>query len=265
MHLREENVSEEEAKMKLYYFCETCGKSFANKSCLKTHQLHVHQKYSEELPCDVCGKFFRTRELLKQHQEREHSECPRFACNTCGQRFGSNYHLKRHEIIHTDEEFPCELCSRRFKRKDGLETHMSTIHAPRNNESNAQTSDHSGNNNLEFSFEKAIKESECLDHTKSFTELVNFESTSTEFYALDSASHHSNTTGQYIEPFEPLDNVNNEEQRRLEDAEKKQMFEQDIISQIENLSQYKSSAMVRYNINVQVSSLKISHLLNPTH
>ena len=66
MHFREQGLSEEEAKLRLYYFCDTCGKSYANKASLRLHKLHVHEKYSEEVPCDVCGISFRTRELLKQ-------------------------------------------------------------------------------------------------------------------------------------------------------------------------------------------------------
>ena len=64
MHFREQGLSEEEAKLRLYYFCDTCGKSYANKASLRLHKLHVHEKYSEEVPCDVCGISFRTRELL---------------------------------------------------------------------------------------------------------------------------------------------------------------------------------------------------------
>ena len=150
--------------MKLYFFCETCGKSFSNKSSLKTHKLHVHEKYSEEVPCDVCGISFRTRELLKHHQEREHNEWPRFACDTCGQRFGSNYHLKRHQIIHTNEEIPCPLCSRRFKRKDGLETHMSHIHGVTSQELSSYT-------------KSPVQEDRAEDRDeKSFTELISYDS-----------------------------------------------------------------------------------------
>ena len=87
MHFREQGLSEEEAKLRLYYFCDTCGKSYANKASLRLHKLHVHEKYSEEVPCDVCGISFRTRELLKQHQEREHSAEPKFVCEECGQRY----------------------------------------------------------------------------------------------------------------------------------------------------------------------------------
>jgi len=128
MHFREQGLSEEEAKLRLYYFCDTCGKSYANKASLRLHKLHVHEKYSEEVPCDVCGISFRTRELLKQHQEREHSAEPKFVCDECGQRFGNSSHLKRHMTSHSTDGFPCSHCSRVFKRKDGLETHFSHAH-----------------------------------------------------------------------------------------------------------------------------------------
>ena len=178
VHLREQNVSEEEAKMKLYFFCETCGKSFSNKSSLKTHKLHVHEKYSEEVPCDVCGISFRTRELLKHHQEREHNEWPRFACDTCGQRFGSNYHLKRHQIIHTNEEIPCPLCSRRFKRKDGLDSHMSHIHGVTSQEFSSHKK--SPVQDDQDDQEEEQKEEEEGGEEKSFTELISYDSLYTQ-------------------------------------------------------------------------------------
>ena len=31
MHFREQGLTEEEAKLRLYYFCDTCGKNYANK------------------------------------------------------------------------------------------------------------------------------------------------------------------------------------------------------------------------------------------
>ena len=169
-HLKDENASEEESKMKLYYVCEKCGKSFAKKSCLKTHQLHVHEIYSEDIPYDFCGKSFRTRELMKLHQAKDDNECPRF---------------------------------------EEIEVKSQT------------NSKYSEKYSLEFSLEEAIKGSECFDHFT--TELVNFESTSSEFHLTHS--------GQYIETFEPLDDATNEEQRKLEDAEKKkQAFNQGTIN-----------------------------------
>ena len=220
VHLREANVSEEEAKLKLYFFCETCGKSFSNKSSLKSHKLHVHEKYSEEVPCDVCGISFRTRELLKHHQEREHNEWPRFACETCGQRFGSNYHLKRHQIIHTNEEIPCPLCSRRFKRKDGLDTHMSHIHGVTSQELSSYTKS------------PVLEDQEELEQLeqgggdeKSFTELISYDSlyTQKDLLAVEDPfiTPPSLTLDQFEDP--------------LELSQKNET----ILTQLESLSQYK--------------------------
>ena len=58
MHFREQGLTKDKAKLKNY--------TNNNKASLKLHKLHVHEKYSEEVPCDVCGISFRTRELLKQ-------------------------------------------------------------------------------------------------------------------------------------------------------------------------------------------------------
>ena len=184
----------------------------------------MHEIYSEDIPYDFCGKSFRTRELMKLHQAKDDNECPRFLCNTCGERFGSNYHLKRHEVTHTDtdEEFPREFSSRIFKGKNGLSNHISKTLTSKDIEVKSQTnSKYSEKYSLEFSLEEAIKGSECFDHFT--TELVNFESTSSEFHLTHS--------GQYIETFEPLDDATNEEQRKLEDAEKKkQAFNQGTIN-----------------------------------
>ena len=90
---REQGVSEDEAKQKLYHHCDICGKSYVNSAGLRLvqvnrflsgkvkkikdhgrsdllnisnvfvyfriHKRHVHEKFSENVPCDVCGRAFR--------------------------------------------------------------------------------------------------------------------------------------------------------------------------------------------------------------
>ena len=243
--MREENVSEEDAKLKLYYFCEVCGKSFANKSGLNAHKLHVHEKYSAEVPCDVCGISFRTRELLKQHQEREHSESPRFACDTCGLRFGSNYHLKRHEVIHTDEEFPCTFCSRRFKRKDGLDTHMTHIHQ-------AQLQQNNGDKEPSESFDQfSVKEDK---DAKSITDIISMCPDNNQDvysdqgqYHITNIDHSSNVQSHVIDPFLPTQTVSKHHDQQNEFLYQSSKVpppqDHNIMSQIENLSQYKSTTV----------------------
>ena len=245
-HLREENVSEEEANMRLYYVCEVCGKNFRSNGALKTHKLHVHDGFSEEVPCDVCGKSFRTRELLKQHQEREHSVSPKYVCETCGQRFGNSYHLRRHETLHTDEEFPCAFCSRRFKRKDGLDTHMATIH-----DNHHDHQDQTNNNDLE-KLEVANSLSEFMGLRPVEDEVDYFDSTVSELRIIDPFKtsqslvipdpiipnhHHLTHHHETDHHVEALDHHTGQDHYARTDAQQMER----VFSQIESLSQYKST------------------------
>ena len=223
--------------MKLYFFCETCGKSFSNKSSLKTHKLHVHEKYSEEVPCDVCGISFRTRELLKHHQEREHNEWPRFACDTCGQRFGSNYHLKRHQIIHTNEEIPCPLCSRRFKRKDGLDSHMSHIHGVTSQEFSSHKK--SPVQDDQDDQEEEQKEEEEGGEEKSFTELISYDSLYTQKDLLAVADPFITPSSLALDQFQENTPVMTGDPGDPVELNHKT---DTILTQLESLSQYKPTS-----------------------
>ena len=68
MHFRGQGFSEEDAQLKHYYFCGTCGESYANKASLRLHKLYIHRKDIEEVPCNTCGITFRTIELSKRSQ-----------------------------------------------------------------------------------------------------------------------------------------------------------------------------------------------------
>lgn len=64
--------------------CEDCGRSFSNKSNLRTHQRGAH---SEKLPfnCQDCGEGFSYRKELRMHRSSMHSEIhePSFECWLC--------------------------------------------------------------------------------------------------------------------------------------------------------------------------------------
>ena len=128
MHMRETGITQDEVKLKLYHSCDVCQKYYASKVGVKRHKLRVHDNISDQVTCDTCGKNYVNKELLKQHTERTHSSNPKFVCELCDRRFGNNYHLKRHMNIHTAIMLPCPLCSRLFKRKDGLEAHLKSRH-----------------------------------------------------------------------------------------------------------------------------------------
>ncbi|NWW46422.1 MAZ protein, partial [Pedionomus torquatus] len=46
-------------------------------------------------------------------------------CEMCGKAFRDVYHLKRHQLSHSDEKpFQCPVCHQRFKRKDRMSYHV---------------------------------------------------------------------------------------------------------------------------------------------
>ena len=177
----------------------------------------------------MCGISFRTRELLKQHQEREHNECPRFACETCGMRFGNNYHLRRHEVIHTNEELPCPLCSRRFKRKDGLDTHMSHIHGVSNQDYSTQI--------MENTYAKSPLQDTPSDigeednNEKSFTELISYDSLYTQKEFLGTENPFITPSALSVEQF-------GEENYFSDETMELKVKSQSILSHLESLSQH---------------------------
>ena len=86
--------------------CEVCGKSFAYKSSLKTHEKRC--KYSArklvqiEFTCSECKDCFKTKKNLVDHQRGQHGN-KRFPCDVCGKTFkwrsSLSYH-KRHVNHH---------------------------------------------------------------------------------------------------------------------------------------------------------------------
>ncbi|EDW48506.1 transcription factor grauzone [Drosophila sechellia] len=109
-----------------YAIC--CNKKFYKRSFLTDH-IDRHAD-PEKFKCTQCDKRFadkqclRNHELLKHHPEEEKT----FMCEQCPKRYTKQYLLDQHRVIHKERNVVCDLCERRFPNQSLLCTHVKMAH-----------------------------------------------------------------------------------------------------------------------------------------
>ena len=79
--------------------------------------------YSAQLPSPLQGGI--QSELLKH----ELSKLYKYKCDECGKFFTSNWELRRHSTSHSGiKAFVCDLCNKRYTRKENLVLHKKSVH-----------------------------------------------------------------------------------------------------------------------------------------
>ncbi|XP_058246303.1 zinc finger protein 692 isoform X3 [Hemibagrus wyckioides] len=106
----------------------SCGKSFNFKKHLKEHEkLHSDQR---DYICEFCARAFRTSSNLTIHRRIHTGEKP-LQCEVCGftcrQKASLNWHMRKHDA-ERGYRFACEICGRRFEKRDNVTAHRSKSH-----------------------------------------------------------------------------------------------------------------------------------------
>ncbi|XP_064900177.1 zinc finger protein 692 isoform X2 [Columba livia] len=105
-----------------------CGKSFNFKKHLKEHEkLHSDQR---DYICEFCARPFRTSSNLLIHRRIHTGEKP-LQCEVCGftcrQKASLNWHMRKHGAA-ASYAFPCDICGKRFEKRDNVTAHKSKSH-----------------------------------------------------------------------------------------------------------------------------------------
>ena len=130
VHLREEGVSEEQAKQKLYYYCDQCPKRYTKSKSLKKHVKTIHEGIKiksnykpKSIVCELCGFTCTTNQIIKDHMSVKHENDNKYLCKICGKNCGSQLRLRLHMKKHTEMQFKCSYCGKMFRKKENMEAH----------------------------------------------------------------------------------------------------------------------------------------------
>ncbi|XP_070547760.1 zinc finger protein 16-like [Ptychodera flava] len=86
--------------------------------------LRKYLKMSRPFKCTECGKTFKRKYHLKIHQLIHTQKRPHI-CNQCGMTFTQSSNLNTHLKTHSKSQpYACEICDRRFSRKGNLQRHI---------------------------------------------------------------------------------------------------------------------------------------------
>jgi KRAB domain-containing zinc finger protein len=105
-----------------------CGKLFYYHCNLKKHeQTHSDAK---NFMCIICDKFLKTQINLDKHIQFVHLNERKFHCIVCPSIMQTAAALDIHMMIHDNlRPIPCTECDSRFRTKDALKKHTSSIHS----------------------------------------------------------------------------------------------------------------------------------------
>ena len=112
--------------------CNYCNKMFAHSYVLNKHVQSVHLKIrNKKFSCTICSYKSDCSFKVKRHERSVHQKIKDFSCNVCNRKFSRkdklNDHVKAHENI-GNKGFACEICNKKISRKYNLVKHIATVH-----------------------------------------------------------------------------------------------------------------------------------------
>lgn len=125
----ENHVRTHEPKIKQYFPCEDCNRTFTSKKSRIYHSLAAHSPEPPRTKCEHCGKMVISM-ALKQHIHDSHTKQRKYQCKICQKNYLTSTYLREHQTtVHLKEQnHVCSFCNRKFIHKRTLERHYNDAH-----------------------------------------------------------------------------------------------------------------------------------------
>ncbi|XP_045452094.1 zinc finger protein 431-like isoform X2 [Melitaea cinxia] len=110
------------------FICPICGRGFAFKGELSSHNKKVHDKHlkpKKQFKCSFCNKTYMCNKSVTVHERSAHTGLRPAACTQCDSSFYHEDYLKEHMRLHTGETpFKCPICSRGYAQRCNMKSHL---------------------------------------------------------------------------------------------------------------------------------------------
>ncbi|XP_052872912.1 zinc finger protein OZF-like [Anopheles cruzii] len=106
--------------------CDICGKVAATKTTMERHMnVHMGRESVKRVQCIHCLKWYKGKYVLEKHVQHAHLEQGEtFQCDICQKSYPNSRALMLHKATHDEPKYECEICGRRFRRRQLFRKHM---------------------------------------------------------------------------------------------------------------------------------------------
>lgn len=112
-------VKEKEFVGEKRHGCEICNEKFAYRNSLSYHKRKMHRLFI----CVKCGKSYNCSQALNNHL-RAHAGEKNFECLICHKKYLHQTGLAKHMEVHEGKFYSCDICFRSFTRLAYLRKHQ---------------------------------------------------------------------------------------------------------------------------------------------
>lgn len=122
----DESASDENNK-EFNFRCTMCNYTYSDAKMLEKH---VKAKHTiKTFCCKECGKIYSTKSSLAQHVHHYHRHPNKYQCDICSKKFHRKDFLVKHVKTHSDvRDFKCKHCDKMFKTQASLSGHINGSH-----------------------------------------------------------------------------------------------------------------------------------------